>query len=593
MVALKPCHNCRTRRLRCDRSIPVCYKCTSTGQECPGYGKLYKWVDDAASRSRVTGKTTEKAVVRPTSKTREHAAESQSDITVYIKPGLSPKAVGVWPTAPGFSLLDPLLQDLDLSSRHYLNYFVVRFCQDLVVYDSPKYGANPFRELAPMSQTYPFLREIIVAASALHFSNALRHSALRWNENPRAVVDALVDALSARGRALKALREVIEQQKLAGGDDVDDGGEKDMLLAAVLFFVNFTLLDSGRGGWRAHMNFVGKLLSMRAPGTLLAGDYTTTLTSFRHDVPSPHFRSPVSFSEPPSVRDYIASDSMAYYIWSVALDSLVSSSNGSAAGTLAFDGDDTKILHILLRTEANSYHSCPSQLLYTIFRTSKLARAIRLNGSGALNDEQAQSCLELLEATQAFDVNVWAISVWTKISEAVGYRDEVELQFRRHIAATYRAATCLYILLVAPGLSCHVYRRSALSRAGEGGLLTLPNTADLTTTILHHLSFIPIESPISKFATWPIFLTGVEAASPSRREWVLERLRNMRDLCPWGMLTSTMETLVEIWRLRDGASTAQGTESDEGQAENPSFEGEDGNKWLMQLQGLKIDCLIV
>lgn len=39
----KPCHNCRRRRLRCDRSWPSCHKCTVSGQECLGYGKVFVW----------------------------------------------------------------------------------------------------------------------------------------------------------------------------------------------------------------------------------------------------------------------------------------------------------------------------------------------------------------------------------------------------------------------------------------------------------------------------------------------------------------------------------------------------------------------
>lgn len=39
----KPCHNCRRRRLRCDRSWPTCHKCAVSGQECLGYGRVFVW----------------------------------------------------------------------------------------------------------------------------------------------------------------------------------------------------------------------------------------------------------------------------------------------------------------------------------------------------------------------------------------------------------------------------------------------------------------------------------------------------------------------------------------------------------------------
>lgn len=444
---------------------------------------------------------------------------------------------------------------------------------------------------------YPFLRDIIIAASALHYSNAVRRWSSRSQESPRPAVDALIDALRARQRAITSVQSVIERQKVLGRAETNDG-EKDALLAAVLFFLNFALIDSGKDGWRAHMNFVGRLLSVQTSGPLPLRR-RSSLTSNSQDDESPlelstyesiislPFIYPFTSSQSVSLRDYIISDSTAYYIWSNALDSLLSPSAWTPS---TFDGDETKILDILLRTEANSYHSCPSRLLYIVFRTSRLARDIKSNKSGILIDQHLQTCLELLEEIQAFDGDAWAAEVCAKIAAAVGYMDHVELEYRKHIAAAFRAAVYLFVLLVAPGLP------SRLSvRVSGDDLSALPNTAALASTILHHLSFIPTDSPLFKFATWPIFLTGVETADPSSRTWVLDRLCEMRDLCPWGMLTSTMETLVVIWQMRDNTSVAQ--DSGIGQSartrELAVGHGVTNNNWLLQLQGFKIDCLIV
>ncbi|KAI6082194.1 fungal-specific transcription factor domain-containing protein [Hypoxylon rubiginosum] len=592
MVATKSCHNCRRSRLRCDRSIPGCLKCTSAGRECLGYGKFFKWVDKIPSQDQ-----TKAPIIRSRSRTPIYF-KSQSDVKVDVE--LSPS----FGNAKSFSLSfdiplsDPLLQDLDGSSRYYLNYYAVRFCQDLIIYDSPQRGANPFRDLIPMSQTYPFLRDIIIAASALHYSNAVRRWSLQLNESPRAAVDAFVDALRARQKAITSVQDVVERQKWLGGA-VSSNGERDALLAAVLFFLNFALIDSGKGGWRSHMNFVGRLLSTRtleslqgrssSPPYLPLGnkidESPSELSTFESIVSLP-FICPFTSSQSASIRDYVVSDSTAYYIWSSALDSLLSPSTWSPSSS-TFDGDDTQILHILLRTEANSYHSCPSRLLYIVFRTSRLARHIKSNESAMLTDQQLASCLELLEEIQAFDGDAWATEVCAKIFAAVGHIDDIELEYRKHIAATFRASVHLYVLLVAPGLS------SQVPVGFKGG--DLPNTADLATTIFHHLTFIPTDSPLFKFATWPIFLTGVEAADTSRRTWVLDRLRDMRDLCPWGMLTSTMETLVEIWQMRDNTSAARDNTIGQGALtrELTTSHNASNNNWLLQLQGFKIDCLIV
>jgi hypothetical protein len=55
----KPCHNCRRRRLRCDRSLPRCHKCTNAGQECLGYQALLIWTRGVASRGKMSGVTFE------------------------------------------------------------------------------------------------------------------------------------------------------------------------------------------------------------------------------------------------------------------------------------------------------------------------------------------------------------------------------------------------------------------------------------------------------------------------------------------------------------------------------------------------------
>ncbi|KAI0006744.1 fungal-specific transcription factor domain-containing protein [Xylariaceae sp. FL0662B] len=607
MPALKGCHNCRKRRLRCDRSVPECHKCSSTGRKCLGYGKLYKWIDNVGSRGRITGENTFSSTNSSTLNPTKPSLESTPYSILYSS---SDDTDNVCETGIVF-LVDPLFQDLELSSRYYLNYFDARFCQDLVIYDSPGRGANPFRDLIPMSQVYPFLQHIIVATSAIHYSNAIRRS--HWDESPRAVVNnALIDALHARHRAIKSLQIVIERQTLLG-DVAGDPEEKDALLAAVLFFVNFSLLDSGKGGWRDHMKIVKELLNMRTSSASSWGG-SLNLHESRHDystnrniscgttpclvepsIPLQYSYATIPFSRPITVHDYIASDSTAYIIWMSVLESLVSSSRQTCQTSIPFAYDTGGVVSTLLRTEANSYHSCPSFLLYILLRASCLARAVKSEGSGIMNDRQMQSFIDLFQAAQDFDADFWAVEMSAQNAQILGHVDELELQYRRHISTTYRAAVCLYVLLVAPELQAEIHRRASHGKSGDS-LPTFPNTDDLAATILRQLSFIPTNSPLFKFATWPLFLTGVETADAARRAWVLERLRDMRDLCPWGMLTSTMETLMEIWQLRDNALTTQVSDVSgcglDGQSLVPQHRRSDSD-WLLQLRDIEIDCLIV
>jgi hypothetical protein len=137
----KSCHNCRRRRLRCDRSTPTCNKCAAMGQECLGYGKLFIWTHSVASRGKMAGKTSMAPTCprSPTSPTDDFnspkqlpgnppASRSTSPTTqtyevgsdecqslVHVKPDLedipSPRL-----------LLDPLFQDIGSPSRYYLNH---------------------------------------------------------------------------------------------------------------------------------------------------------------------------------------------------------------------------------------------------------------------------------------------------------------------------------------------------------------------------------------------------------------------------------------------------------------------------------------
>lgn len=115
----KPCHNCRRRRLRCDRSVPACYKCTKTGQRCLGYGKLYRWVDSEAP-------VTQKCQGRSAALMNFTESNFLFQDRAHGRKPYDNSALGKLRDGPQqklkVSLADPLLQDLTVSSRHYLSY---------------------------------------------------------------------------------------------------------------------------------------------------------------------------------------------------------------------------------------------------------------------------------------------------------------------------------------------------------------------------------------------------------------------------------------------------------------------------------------
>ncbi|KAI1815120.1 fungal-specific transcription factor domain-containing protein [Poronia punctata] len=634
MSERKACHNCRRRRLRCDRSVPTCYKCAKTGQECLGYGQLYRWVDSEKTVGSQVGhgrsitpavsatsySSSAGAICDVDRRTRSYHEESDALGLLGDDQLIKPFVV---------SIADPLLQDLDASSRRYMSYFSFRFCQDLVIHDSAELGTNPFRELIPMSQTYPYLQQIIIAVSAVHYYNTLSNNttSLKTTVYSPLARAALIDALNARQKAIRGLITII-QQKQTGKEESrgrqqqkQQQADQDALLATVLFFVNFTLIDSGREDWKGHLTAAGRLLSYHGLSTLSFAHvadknymYSGPFSTFTHGTTT--VRPPITTSEeeaatyeyqqqgmidqqPLTACDYVASDTIAYLIWNCAIGTLVSSSSSSSHqhrqpspssspdknqtpdfdfSTQILTWDVTKVLKILSRTEANSYHSCPTLLMGIVLRASRITQYLKLKLNhhshhySSSPQTMTKEYLTLLHEASTFNIDTWASGVSTHVIgilriTAESDQDEL-LKVRRHIAATYRAAVCLYILLVAPHLS------SLLPTTSPTITIPIPSSEELVSSILHHLSFIPKTSAIFKFTVWPLFLTGVDAVSDIHRSRVSERLRAMRDICPWNLLTSAIETLREIWKLRDEMLEAE-------------------QDWLSRLRGLKIDCLIV
>lgn len=127
-----------------------------------------------------------------------------------------------------------------------------RLCLDLIAHDAP--GRNPFRNLVPLAQAHPLLEEVIVAASASHMYGQMRTS-LSISDPP---APFLMDALRAKQRALRMMPAALRSVDAASGD---------VILAACLFLVNIELMESGRHGWRPHLEGAGKVMSLIRPVT--------------------------------------------------------------------------------------------------------------------------------------------------------------------------------------------------------------------------------------------------------------------------------------------------------------------------------------
>lgn len=310
----KPCHNCRRQRLRCDRSYPHCNKCIAAGKECLGYGKLFRWTGAVASRGKLAGRTSSAPVDAANNAVSQASSDDgRKGQLDFFAPSTSSSApcssVGtpvdtsvqgygedmqLVPRSPSpgevvrspWALADPLYQDMQHSHRYYLSYcecdrcshyllllvylansfrliVTARVCRDLVSHDLP--DRNPFRGLLPLTRAHPLLQHIIVAASAAHMSNLVRaplaYSLKGTDDGFSAGIEeasrrALKDALVAKSKALTLMRDAVENIGTTGGD---------VVLAAALFFINVELIESGKHGWKAHLEGAGRIMSLLQP----------------------------------------------------------------------------------------------------------------------------------------------------------------------------------------------------------------------------------------------------------------------------------------------------------------------------------------
>lgn len=281
----KACHNCRRRRWKCDRSLPVCQKCSSSGTECLGYGKLLIWEHGVSSRGKMMGKSYKERPFPKKEKPKTHSAlpsrnkpsttrndfsgETESNSTSSdstsdssLEPMNSSGPTVRWP------LTDPLVADMRPQSRYYIFHFATQLCADFVAYDGP--DRNPMRNLIPSISSSPLLLHIIVATSALHISNISkgfsdtrsteRYGKIAGVDDPKPLSrysgphhSSYCDALAAKQQALLMLSKnipIVNEYNL------------DIPLATILLFIHYALIESGKDGWKVHMEGARKLIEM-------------------------------------------------------------------------------------------------------------------------------------------------------------------------------------------------------------------------------------------------------------------------------------------------------------------------------------------
>jgi hypothetical protein len=524
----KACHNCRKKRWRCDRSLPSCQKCSLSGTECLGYGKLFKWNSGVASRGKMMGKSYdggEGMGIKEEAKTHDapalvwdnenntqhqgHANVRETEILMVRNAECSPRqnerqtAMTVHRT-----LVDPLVSDLNHHSRYYLHHFATQLCDVLVVYDMP--GQNPIRDLIPTTSAYPLLLHVMVANSAFHVFNISRNpmsqSTYQADDSSTNAthlpVTALIggplqssyrDALVAKQHALSLLA-----QSVATVDE----NNIDMILVTILLFVNYALVESGRDKWRVHMDGAWRLIR-------LLGE-------------PPYLQKPMS-----KLRLTILSDFLVFYILG---------STFSFTAMPSFIPDTIELEPILRYAETNNYLSCPGPLLGIMLESFALPDQT-VSCTDQVYDNIQEQIGQLLHRALDFNPVAWS----SDFEPASPYED---INQRIRIAAAHRSAVCIYLARVLP--STHPLLDPASTSA-------IVNLTALANDVVHQISHLKPGDALFKSICWPLFLAGAESRDPAQREWIMNTLDKLYGLMFWGYLHTSKRVLEAIWKYLDQA----------------------------------------
>ncbi|KIL95995.1 hypothetical protein FAVG1_00734 [Fusarium avenaceum] len=197
----------------------------------------------------------------------------------------------------------------------------------------------------------------------------------------------------------------------------------------------------------------------------------------------------------------------------------------------------------------NSFFCCPPEVLDILRETAQLLHA---ESQGSISNHEALlEITNLLDRAQSLDVLKWAKDRMTDSNEAA-------LWSSCRTGSAHRLATCLYIIQSSPAL------RARMPDQVCKGLIK-----DLYKTLLP----LPDEDPNFKATGWPTFIYGTTATTPESRAWVMDRLKMVAAICPWGFLYSAIDTLQILWKN--------------------DTDGQGYMDWVQKLKDLNVDFLMV
>uniref|UniRef100_A0A093XZB8 Acriflavine sensitivity control protein acr-2 n=2 Tax=Talaromyces marneffei PM1 TaxID=1077442 RepID=A0A093XZB8_TALMA len=463
----KGCYTCRRRRIVCDNGFPTCRKCQNAGKECLGYQKPLVWVKGGvASRGRMMGLSFDD-VACPASGSSSPSMHSQQVLPFslneaghQIHNGTLVRARSHPTESPMYSLVDPVFQDLNKTSRFYVDMFNRLSVHCLALYDAVK---NPYRELIPYIHGSSVLADSLAAIGAIQFAyKSENHGQL------------LIAAAAGDEASLKAGMVVMKPRDTKT-------------------YEHFLRLKQSA----LHQ------LSTEVSHPMTRIDDRTVAAIF-------------SDNKLPST------DGIDAFIVDACLITEIMGSTLARPGVLSRPFYSPSMGSAMLkRLERTAWVGCPAYLLDVIFfvhaqrysepgETAEYSLSF-LTPSGKAT--QAESPLAVLRHIDAFDADAWA-------EEMQSYLTLPDLSQRLALARAYKAAVYLYARRVLSRTTAFA-SDCALT---DFSISALQSRKTVENDLIQNLLLIPPEDEHFKCLIWPTFIAGAECTSREQRSTTLRLL---------------------------------------------------------------------
>jgi len=591
--------------------VPTCIKCSANGEDCLGYGTLLRWTNVPAVKGKLAHqlraryKPKDDPELKPKPEPSEHKEGLEKVLVLCSKqPPVLPPDVADEKVAIIPALMDPFFDGMSAESRYYIRHFSEHVCRDLVSID--RNARNPFRIMMPLIQEYDYLQAIVVATSAMHLATLNRYGYLPAHRE-------LVNALAARGKAIRLLRDAIDGSTPGRGRTQ----LRTAVLTAIVFFINLDLIDSGRGAWESHLSAAETLISsfrwsskslpsslapqsrsLRKSSRSSSSQQSTSpssISSSSHPAsPSPEPLLPATASSthspiPPStalplqqITNLKSDESLLPFdrlTTAVAADCLTYRILGSTiSGDVVPDmgwNESIDLMGVLTRAQSHSYHCCPPSIMRSLLVAGQICAMMEGIPKPPRNGPKPRAASGVdVSDTVELDREGWAEGR-TEVDVVGDGEDQADSHaVKSELASLFRQARDLDVRAwvygiegLSPDLDDLETRVTIASahRAAACLYILLLSPAEfhspptethdkLVLEILDHLSVVPVDHVLLKGSVWPTFIAAAQTDDPEWRKWCYDRLMVLWTgnpwVCQWGYVKSAIEILEKTWQSK-------------------------------------------